>query len=138
MKHYYQEQRKMDARSGRKYATTYIKQSPEHRERTQQSIQTIYDKVCAARRTDPTVKEWSEQPISRKHRRREGALKGVPYTRWDCIRDAHEQMCDLGHDMTVSISNRWCLALEGTAQQMVWCLESEYKPNQFGVLYDAE
>ena len=120
---------------------SYIKQSPEHRERTQQSIKTIYDKVCAGRRTDPTVKEWSDQPISRKHRRREGALKGQAYTRWDSIRDAHEQMCDLGHDMTVSISNRWNLALEDLPKKthsMEWCLESEYKPNQFGVLYDAE
>ena len=138
MKHYYLEQRQMEARSGKKYATIYYKQSQMHREHTQQSIKTIYDKVCAGRRTDPTVKDWSEQPISRKHRRQEGALKGVPYTRWDCVRDAHEQMCDLGHDMTVSISNRWNLALEGTQQQMVWCLESEYHANQFEMLYDEE
>lgn len=125
MKHYYREQVKMDARDGKSYSTTYIKQSQEHRQRTCDAIRRVHDKVFHARNIEKVIRDWSDEPLKRSTRK-EGNLAGTKYTRWDAIRDAHRQMNDLGHDMTVSISKRWNTALEDTNDQFEWVLESQY------------
>jgi hypothetical protein len=124
MKHYYREQVKMDPKDGRTYSTTYIKQSVDQKKRTCDAIQRVHDKVFHARNTERVIRDWSDEPLKRSTRK-EGNLAGTKYTRWDAIRDAHRQMNDLGHDMTVSISNRWNKALEDTNDQFEWELESQ-------------
>lgn len=126
----------MDPRNGKSYSTTYIKQSPEHKKRTCDAIRRVHDKVFHARNCERVIRDWSDEPLKRSTRK-EGNLAGTKYSRWDAIRDAHRQMNDLGHDMTVSISNRWNRALEDTNDQFEWCLESEYTgPSQFKRMFD--
>jgi len=128
---YYQEHRKMDKQKGRKYATTYIKQSAEHYKRLKDEVKKVYDKFVHNQHIDD-IRAWCDTPIGSKHKRKEGTKKGTAYTRWDCIRDAHEHLWDKGHDMTVSIANRWNKVFEDYPQmQWQWDLESNYQINQF-------
>ena len=136
MKHYYREHQKMDARDGKAYATTYIKQSPPHRKQTAERIARIHDKVFQAKHIERCVKDWCDEPM-RRNTRKEGNLAGTKYTRWDAIEDAHRQMNTLKHDMTVSISNRWNKAFAGTGHELDWCLESKYpSPSTYNQLFD--
>jgi len=138
MKHYYREQVRMDPRDGKSYSTTFIKQSATHRRDTAERIARIHDKVFQAKHIEKCVRDWCEEPLKRSIRR-QGNLAGTRYTRWDAIQDAHRQMNTLQHDMTVSISNRWNRALEGTGHEMEWVLESQSPDvSRFNLLFDRD
>ena len=126
MKHYYREHLKLLPKKGRKYSTTYIKQSAEHHKALQKHIQEVFDLLKDLRGTDPKVRKWCDQTLSN-HTRKEGNKKGTKYSRWDCVVDAHHYVIVKGDEMTVAESNRWNDALvDSPGDQIEWVLESKY------------
>ena len=138
MKHYYREHWKLEPRPGRKYATTYIKQSKPHHRILQKHIKEVFDLVKDLRGTDPRVRKWCDQTLKR-NTRKLGNKAGTKYSRWDCLMDAHHYVVEKGDEMTVAESNRWNDALQGSpGDQIDWCLESEYRgPNMFDEHFDS-
>lgn len=109
---YYRRIHEMEPRPGVKYATRYIKQSPEEYERLKAWLVNIAETIIDIADHNPEVAEWFTRPDGRFRR-----STGQYYTPQDLVTDMLEQMIK-GRDLPQSMVDRWNRLTDTTPWQI--------------------
>jgi hypothetical protein len=109
----YQRLHTMEPRPGRRYSTTYIKQSPQEYQRLRSWLIQIADGILATCELDPGLAEWFTRPMEDFRK----STRGQYYTPEELLTDMIHQM-SLGRDLAQAMLYRWNRLTEATPWQI--------------------
>ena len=109
---YYKHIREMEPRPGTKFATRYIKQTPQEYDRLKSWLTNIAETIVDLCDHDPIVAEWFTRPDPAFRR-----SQGQPYSPEDLISDMLNQMAR-GRDLPQAMVDRWNRLTDTTPWQI--------------------
>lgn len=115
----------MEPRPGVKYATTYIKQSPEEYDRMKSWLVQVAENILDICQHDPSLTEWFYRPMPDFRK----STRGQYYTPEELLTDMIQQM-SLGRDLTQAMTDRWNRLTDGTPWQIEWVVASSARKPQ--------
>jgi len=116
----YRSIRELEPRPGVKYATRYIKQTPQEYDRTRAWLISTAEQMIELADRDPQLAEWMCRPQTDFRR----AQRGQYYSVQDLITDLVNQVA-LQRDLTQAMIDRWNRLCSGTPWEMSFVLASQ-------------
>lgn len=109
----YLKELEMPPRPGRKYSTTYIKQTQQEHDRLKSWLVEIAETIIDICQHDPQVAEWFSRPMPDFHR----SQRNEYYSPQDLLTDMIDQLIH-GRDITQAMIGRWNRLTESTPWQI--------------------
>ena len=110
---YYNTQKRLEPRPGRRYSTVYLKQDYQERTRLFRWLTEVAEQIIDICQHDPQVADW----FTRGMRDFPKSQQGHYYTPEDIIMDMLEQL-NAGRDLPEAMLGRWNRMCEGTPWQI--------------------
>ena len=119
----YRHLQEMDPLPGRRYATTYIKQSAQEHARLQAWLVEIAEQILGACSQNASAAEWFSSPMTEFKK----SQRNHYYTPEELLTDMIDQLAH-GRDLPEAMLNRWNRLTEGTPWQIEFLPSSDTKP----------
>ena len=119
----YKRKLEMEPRPGVKYATVYIKQSPEQYQAFRAWLHNIGEAIVDICSVDPALAQWFTRPMPDFRR----SVKGEYYSPHDLLTDMLTQLA-LQRDLTEAMIGRWNRLTESTPWQIQFVADREQEP----------